>query len=515
MKRIKRTMAKVLIPLACIMLIVMVASCGGNQQTAQPRHTTPRVNISIAAPEGLPELDEFYARIQIVEFFEEYTNTNIEFLWYGAGYWAQLPLMFASGNIPTVIVINPRDANFVSAINGGGFWDLTDYIDRYPNLGSMNPAVRSNASLNGRLYGIPRSRALGRNTFGIREDWLQNLGLNMPRTLDEFYEALWAFTWMDPDGNGLNDTYGLGITSFAGPWDMMQMWFGVPNGWGVLNGQLLPAHMHPEYDVALNWFRRVVADGLINPGWWEMPSGEWDALLRSTAGATGDVFERIRNAHEYNLNELGIADTWTYLRYIDTGYGIRVLPTAGFNDVIAISRSGAPTEDIMLHTLGVLNATADLPIWQLFELGIEGRDWIIDDEGFVYQYSAAEREAMGVDPRTYRTGLNQFTPFFTSPANAALRPPFRPPINEIRRFAAEMQTWNEDYVVANPGASFLSPTQAEHGGELNAVINTMRIDFIRGVIDTTGLHAQKEHWLRIGGQDVINEVNELWRASQR
>ena len=44
----------------------------------------------------------------------------------------------------------------------------------------------------------------------IRKDWLDNLGLEVPTTLDELFDVMYAFTYNDPDGNGKNDTWGYG-----------------------------------------------------------------------------------------------------------------------------------------------------------------------------------------------------------------------------------------------------------------------------------------------------------------
>lgn len=66
---------------------------------------------------------------------------------------------------------------------------------------------------NGKLYGIPKIRS-ETNVVNwmsyIRQDWLDNLGLAMPTNMDEFYEVMRAFTFDDPDGNGVNDTWGFG-----------------------------------------------------------------------------------------------------------------------------------------------------------------------------------------------------------------------------------------------------------------------------------------------------------------
>jgi len=46
----------------------------------------------------------------------------------------------------------------------------------------------------------------------IRKDWLIKTGLKIPSTVDELYNLLQAFTYNDPDGNSINDTYGTGLS---------------------------------------------------------------------------------------------------------------------------------------------------------------------------------------------------------------------------------------------------------------------------------------------------------------
>lgn len=63
----------------------------------------------------------------------------------------------------------------------------------------------------GKYYGIPYLHAaiMESGLMLIREDWLDNVGLEIPTTLDELYEVLYAFTYDDPDQNGQDDTYGI------------------------------------------------------------------------------------------------------------------------------------------------------------------------------------------------------------------------------------------------------------------------------------------------------------------
>ena len=45
----------------------------------------------------------------------------------------------------------------------------------------------------------------------IRHDWLEALGLEEPTNQQEMVDAMIAFATQDPDGNGVDDTYGLAL----------------------------------------------------------------------------------------------------------------------------------------------------------------------------------------------------------------------------------------------------------------------------------------------------------------
>ncbi len=47
------------------------------------------------------------------------------------------------------------------------------------------------------------------------------------------------------------------------PFDIIQTWFGAPNGWGEKDGKLVPEHQTEEYLEALNWMRKLCEEGLI------------------------------------------------------------------------------------------------------------------------------------------------------------------------------------------------------------------------------------------------------------
>jgi len=65
-----------------------------------------------------------------------------------------------------------------------------------------NSIALGNPSKHGKVYGLYRSRPLGRNGMMIRQDWLENVGLQPPKTIDDFYNILKALATQDPDKNG-------------------------------------------------------------------------------------------------------------------------------------------------------------------------------------------------------------------------------------------------------------------------------------------------------------------------
>jgi len=497
--------------------VTPVASEGADESnTGSTEEKLPPLQLSIMLPYGTNEHDKEELTQRFYGTIEEYTNTELEFIFYDLDmYYEKLALIFASGDIPTVVVTG-KSAEFLNAVSNDAFWDITDYIYDYPNLAMLSEVPAQNASINGRLYGVPRSRTVGRNGFGYRLDWLNNLGLKEPETLDELYDMLTAFTYDDPDGNGKNDTYGLGITSYGGPWDIMQTWFGVPNGWGIDDkGDLVPAVLTEEYTNALKWFRKIYSEGLVNPDFDEINSGDWDTvLLRSgVAGASADVVDRFRRNQGYFETE-GIPAETMIIGAVDAGFGIRTLPTAGYADMLAISKQKVKTEEELKRVLQFINDMSDAPMLDLVELGFLNESYKIDENGFAVLLTEEEKLELGVPTHDFKKGMNQLLSYFISPEQEVKRTPRETLTTDIQKLEAAVIEENEKYAVINYGASYTSKTYTELAETLNTIMEDARTAYIKGTIDDVGLQEAKDQWLRTGGDKVIKEMNELYHANK-
>ena len=152
--------------------------------------------------------------------------------------------------MPMVMTIGNVTGAIISAANAGAFVDLNNYMfdaAKYPNLSQANPNVCQSITVGGKLIGVYRAIVIGRYGIAYRADWAEKLGIDEPKTIEDVYEMMSQFTHGDPDGNGQDDTYGLALCQYTGPFDIMQTWFCVGNGWVEQEGKLIPVHMQAEY----------------------------------------------------------------------------------------------------------------------------------------------------------------------------------------------------------------------------------------------------------------------------
>ena len=550
----KNVASKILAGALASTMVLSMAACGGDEaQSSTPASSTPAsstpasstpasssqaaaeptavpgpdmtpldVTIALPSDQTHTEANEWYDKL--CADLNEYLQMNITWEWMDTNsYYEQLGLDIIAGDVADVMVVG-KDATFLGAAEEGLFWDLTPYIDDYDNLATIPEATRANCSHNGKMYGLPRSRTLARNGLGYRIDWLNNLGLKEPTDLESFYNMLYAFTYNDPDGNGVDDTVGLFLDSWSGVFDIMMTWFGVPNVWGIdANGDLIHKSQTAEYKTALAEFRKWYADGVINngangiPDFQEVGAGKArNEGLRTQLGGCGvQVLDDMRKVQTY-FEDQGITTSdnviFTLQGAVDTGLGTLCYPTTGMNNMIAISTKTIKTEDQLKRVLQMMNDINDGEAMNLIEYGWEGLTYKLDENGYVDDFDETELAASGVNSKNYSNGFNQVIPYFTAEENA--RPVTRPGASTpITILEQELYAENIQYCVANYGASYTSDFYVENGAALDAILSDAQLKYIIGEIDEAGLEEQLKTWWTAGGETVTKEMNEKYHAA--
>ncbi len=479
------------------------------------------ISVSLTSDKDHSEANVAYDRL--VKEINEYTQMDVTWHWTpSADYYKQLDLDIVSGNLSDVVIVKDN-ATFVKAAEQGAFWDLTDYIDDYDNLSTIPMTIRQNASHNGRMFGLPRSRTLARHGFGYRLDWLNKLGLKEPTDWQSFSDMLYAFTYNDPDGNGVDDTVGLYLDEWPGAWDIMMTWFGVPNVWGVdANGDLIHKSQTEEYKTALKAFRELYSMGVINDGsrgitsFVEVTEGKAvDEGLKTSKGGCGvQVLDGLRKVQTYFENEgLTTEDElmFTMAGYVDTGKGPLCYPTTGMNNMLAVTKRNIKTEEQLRRVLQFLNDLNDGVCMNLLEYGWENETYSIDENGYVIDFDADTKVANGI-PAGHNSGFQNVLTYFTAEENArpAARPPYTSPIRLL-----EEQLYNDNipYCVHNKGAGYVSQTYTDKGKDLDAIIADAQLKYIIGEIDEGGLDEALKSWWAAGGEAVTQEMNALYHGA--
>lgn len=138
-------------------------------------------------------------------------------------YHNKIRLALSSGQkLPDVFKVS--DGQLINdLIRSGKVMPVDEAIEKYasPRLKKIYeqfPEAFYPATVDGKRYGIPRfSGGNGSDSLlWIRKDWLDKLGLQPPKTIEDLEKIMDAFVNKDPDGNGKKDTIGLTLASKNG-----------------------------------------------------------------------------------------------------------------------------------------------------------------------------------------------------------------------------------------------------------------------------------------------------------
>ncbi|ASB89974.1 MULTISPECIES: extracellular solute-binding protein [Bacillus] len=502
-KRIKKWLA---VPVVCFIFMGCSANETSHQHAKDNQKNTIRIMAPLLSPESPGE------NSPSLKALEAYTKKDIKVTWVpNSSYNDKFNIVMASGDMPHAIVVTDKSPGFIKSVKAGAFWELSKYVKDYKNLSRADEKVMKNSSVNGEVYGIYRARDLIRASIIIRTDWLTNVGLDMPKTIEDFYEVLKAFKEKDPDKNGKDDTYGMVVPKWMGlgngsPWDIMQTWFGAPNRYGVNeNGELVPDFTTDEYMEALRFFKKLYDERLINQDFAVMDSAKWnDPIVKGKAGVivdTGSRASQIQSALEEadpkNKNVIDVVGT------VKGPKGTYTFPTSGYAGMIAIPKASVKTEKELKDVLAFLDKMNDEQAQIIANNGVEGRNYKLENGTFtsleknnkklLYEHEGLAQFSMGIPEQRYYIA-EQKTRLF--------------------KHRQQVVKEGEKIAVFNPAESLVSDLYTQKGAQLDNIILDAKTQFIIGDIDEKGFQDAVELWYKSGGEELMKELNELYLQSK-
>lgn len=283
--------------LACAMLASLATGCNNDSGTASTGGDaastagdagdagdeggdTSGEKVHLTALISKHSLTKDVNEMKWLQELEDACNVDVEWQQISADWDQKKPAMFASGEIPDILVCATADSDYVQY--NGLFEDLKPLIEQYaPNLQQFfkdKPEAEALATtMDGQIYGTPKYQSVWPNTNGtmyINQEWLDAVDMEVPTTWDELEQVLIAFKDKDPNGNGqpdeipmdfnggFNSAYGLNqLLGCTG----LQLSSNNPQGYFAEDGQVKNYYVDERFKRVCQFAQKLWSEGLINP----------------------------------------------------------------------------------------------------------------------------------------------------------------------------------------------------------------------------------------------------------
>lgn len=237
--------------------------------------------------------------------YEKELGIKLNYVWAAAGddFKQKLTMSIASNDLPDLIELPAKEFNQLAVADK--LADLTSAYDTYAS-DLLKTTITADGGIQlksgykgGQLFGIPQPSAADSSAdlIWVRSDWMKNLGLSQPKTIDDVINMAKAFKNNDPDKNGKNDTYGIGFQkviseeggSVCGSFEGFFAGYGAySRAWELdKNGTAAYSGIKPGMKDALAKLNTMFKDGLIDQ---EFGVKDWKKLGEDIASGKVGLF---------------------------------------------------------------------------------------------------------------------------------------------------------------------------------------------------------------------------------
>lgn len=437
---------------------------------------------------------------------EKLTNTKLTYQFFPADtYEEKLNTSFATGSLPQVTYLK-NQATFVQmkeAIREGQFWEIGPFLSEFPNLSKLKEEILNNTKVDGKVYSVYIGRPLARQGMIYRKDWADKLGLQAPANVDELYTMLEKFTNENPDGNDQKDKMGLTDRNdlVYGAFKTLSAWFGTPNNWGELDGQLQPEFVFPQYVETMDFMKKVRDNNLMNVDF--AVTSKTDQVSLFTSGRAGVYIGSMQDVNSLVKDLIknvptAEVDVHSMVAGPDGQFASWAIP--GYNNVALFPKSAIKDEAELRSILAFFDKMMTPEVANMMYWGLDGVHYTVEDNKAkaTDNQELTEREVKGFkdsvigEPET--NGM--YEGYHDLPA---------------RIHAEQLIIENEKIAVHDPTSALDSATFTLKGTELQELIKDATYKYIYGSIDKAGFDKAVDDWKNRGGNAIIEEYNAVYK----
>nr|WP_280518469.1 extracellular solute-binding protein [Lederbergia wuyishanensis] len=350
-------------------------------------HRTLTVEVFDRGQPGQPDLNDNYWTRYINDNFGKENNVTVKFVTVPRSEEVdKLNVLMASNQAPDISFTYNQGVVY-NYVKQGGLADLGPALEQYGSTltNYLGDEVLKYGKFDGKQFAIPGKRTvlIANNTF-IRKDWLDKLGLPVPKTPEEFFDTMVAFKEKNPGdvqgvipyGYALQPAYpGLGyIPEAFKPSNLSEEEFATTQTLNMFSNSNWNL---PGYKDAVKYMNKMYHAGLISPGFGTDKDGKqldadisngkvgafqtnWDGPYRTSPGTLTNLKNNVPGA------ELIPIDPWAN----DAGE----YPKAGYapNGMYIIIPKSSKNVDLAIQ---YLNWMADPEVTLFLQNGKEGEDY--------------------------------------------------------------------------------------------------------------------------------------------
>ena len=521
-------MKKILsIAVALVLTIGMLAGCGNGATVSEAEKNFSETDEKLTLEWlGYPVLPGCSEGTQAELLLEERFNVDIKPLFYESEKFNdKKTMLMAGGEIPDLLyeldpvnVFNDVDQDFIVEVPYG---TVKKYAPSYYECINENvPAAWSYSRYMDANWGIPNlnwSNGLSK-VSGYRGDWLKKVGMEVPTTLDEMHDVLYAFVHDDPDGNGKDDTFGYTMNGTGYQYFFTEIFgaYGVmPFDWQEVDGEIVYGGLREECTEVLQIIADWYKEGLIHP---DFSSGVSQDTL-ATTNQSG-YYQQIGLQDETNPSSIlsMIRQTTPKAEYVYAAapYGPDGLRGARLWGELCHIVSFGNTEQYGVAVPRMLQMFegmfTDEELSKKIELGNEGVHWEAVDTTKVKSSGTYKFKDK------YQDAANRRLEGITASLNG---PSFFKPISLSKEFfmnnmSDSYRKWLESYAPADAALTDvfykvdIVPSSAEYLGDLRNKQMALMAEIIQGTKSADSYIPEFEQlWTKGGGDIMLEEARDF------
>lgn len=459
--------------------------------------------------------------------FEEKLNIKLKYLWIAKGdsYTTKLNLALSSGQLPDFFQVNAMQAQ--QLYKAGKIQSLTKVYSNYATdltkKTMLSDATENDTftavTFNKELYAIPRTWSSydSAEFLWVRTDWLKKYNLPEPTTIQNMMTIAKRFAKEDPDGNGKTDTIGLGLQkamngNAGGIVGFLNGYHGYLDLFLNKNGKVVFSEIQPEVKRALLDLHSLYKEGAISQ---EFANTDFGVLCEKVISGKVGMFY---GEHWMPLNPL------LYNWEMDEKAEWKAYPI--------------PSVDAQPANVQIYTGTTD---WWVVNKSCKNPEAIVKLINIMYAPDKPEyvtRQDVTIastfspifvqDPLINIKQMNSLKDYIAG-KNVSATDYQQSYIPEYKLYkSGKLQYWWVDqiYCVKDSPINILvnnyiqnkriirsdlkggiaTPTMIKKGATLDKLISETFVEMIIGTKTTGDFDAMAQNWLKLGGQDIINEI---------